>query len=112
MKLHGYIDEQFREYPLLSLMIWTLVGVLAAYCLAFLLNWDSIAVLVKKSFLVLTLTVVATAYPLAKFQSLRKLNGGVAIFTPHQSNILFLSYAGSIFCLFVLTWLQIGSFTI
>ena len=35
MKLHGYIDEQFREYPLLSLLIWTLVGVLAAYCLAF-----------------------------------------------------------------------------
>ena len=80
MKLHGYIDVQFREYPLLSLLIWTLVGVLAAYCLAFLLNWDSIAELVRKSFLLLTLTVVATGYPLVKFQSFRKLNGSVAAF--------------------------------
>ena len=106
MKLHGYIHEQFREYPLLSLLIWTLVGVLAAYCLAFLLNWDSIAVLVRKSYLVLTLTVVAAGYPLAKFQSFRKLNGNVNGFTSSQIKTMLAVYGGCIVCLFFLTWAQ------
>ena len=112
MKLQGYLDEQFREYPLLSLLIWTLVGVLAAYCVASLLNWDSIAALVRKSFLMFTLTVVATGYPLAKFHSLRKLNGGVAGFTANQNKVLLVVYGGSIICLFVLTWLQMNLFLI
>ncbi|MCY4142133.1 MAG: hypothetical protein OXG08_00395 [Gammaproteobacteria bacterium] len=106
MKLLGYIDEQFREYPLLSLLIWTLVGVLAAYCLAFLLNWDSLATLVRKSFLLLTLTVVATGYPLAKLHSFRKLNGGVAGFTASQNKIMLAVYVGCIFCVYSLTWMQ------
>ena len=112
MKLQNYIDKQFREYPLLSLLIWTLVGVLAAYCLSFLLNWDSIAVLVKKSFLVLTLTVVATGYPLAKFQSFRKLNASVAALTSSQNTTMLAVYGGCILCLFVLTWLQMNLYLI
>ena len=106
LKLHSYIDEQFREYPLLSLMIWTLVGVLAAYCLAFLLNWDSLAALIRKSFVLLTLTVVATGYPLAKFQSFRKLNGGVAGFTSNQNKIILAVYGGCILCVYLVTWMQ------
>ena len=106
LKLPSYIDEQFREYPLLSLLIWTLVGVLAAYCLAFLLNWDSMATLVRKSFLLLTLTVVATGYPLAKFQSFRKLNGSFAGFTANQNKIMLAVYGVCILCVFLLTWLQ------
>ena len=106
MKLHSHIDEQFREYPLFSLLIWTLVGVLAAYCLAFLLNWDSMAVLVRKSFLLLTLTVVATGYPFAKFQSFRKLNGSVGALTSSQNKSMLATYGGCILCLFLLTWLQ------
>ena len=106
MKLQGYLDEQFRDYPLLSLLIWTLIGVLAAYCLAFLLNWDSIVELVRKSFLLLTLTVVATGYPFAKFQSFRKLNGSVAAFTSVQNKTMLAVYGGCVTCLFLLTWLQ------
>ena len=106
MKLHGYIEVQFREYPLLSLLIWTLVGVLAAYCLAFLLHWDSITALVRKSFLLLTLTVVATGYPLAKFRSFRKLNGNVAGFTASQNKIMLAVYGGCIPCVYLLTWMQ------
>ena len=106
MKLQGYLDEQFREYPLLALLIWTLVGMLAAYCLAFLLNWDSIAALVRKSFLLFTLTVVATGYPLAKFHSFRKLNGGVAGFTASQNKIMLTVYGGCILCVYLLTWMQ------
>lgn len=106
MKLHGYIDEQFREYPLLSLLTWTLVGVLAAYCVASLLNWDSIAAFVRKSFLLLTLTVVATGYPLAKLRSFRKLNGGVHAFTSSQDTIMLLIFGGCLVCLFLLTWIQ------
>ena len=106
MKLHGYIDEQFQEYPFFSLLIWTLVGVLAAYCLAFLLNWDSIAALVRKSFLLITLTVVATGYPLAKLHSFRKLNGGVHAFTSSQNTHMLLIYGACLVCLFLLTWMQ------
>ncbi len=106
MKLNGLIDEQFREYPLLSMLIWTLVGVLATYCLALLLHCDSAASFVKSSFLLLTLTVVATGYPLAKFQSFRKLNGGVAAFTSSQCKTMLTVYGGCILCLFLLTWMQ------
>ena len=112
MKLHSYIDEQFREHPFLSLLIWTLVGVLAAYCLAFLLNWDSMATLVRKSFLLLTLTVVATGYPLAKLHSFRKLNGGVHVFSSSQNKTMLAVYGGCILSLFVLTWLQMNLFLI
>ena len=106
MKLYSYVDEQFREYPLLSLLIWTLVGLLAAYCLAFLLNWDSLATLVRKSFLLLTLTVVATGYPLAKLHSFRKVNGGTHAFTSSQNTIMLLIFGGCLVCLFLLTWMQ------
>ena len=112
MKLYSYIDEQFREYPLLSLLIWTLVGVLTVYCLAFLLNLDAMAALVKKSFLLLTLTVVATGYPLVKFQSFRKLNASVATLTSSQNKIMLVVYGGCILSLFVLTWLQMNLFLI
>ena len=64
------------------------------------------AALVRKSFLLLTLTVVATGYPLAKFQSYRKLNGGVAGFTTSQNKTMLAVYGGCITCLFLLTWLQ------
>ena len=105
-KLHSNIDHQFRESPLLSLVIWTLVGVLAAYCLAFLLNWDSIVALVRKSFVLLTLTIVATGYPFAKFQSFRKFNGNVAGFTSSQNKIMLAVYGGCILSVYLLTWMQ------
>ena len=110
--MHSRKHQQLQEYPFLSMLIWTLIGVLATYFIAFLLNWDSVATFVKKSFLLLTLTLVATGYPLAKLQSFRKLNGGIAAFSSSQNKVLLAVCGGSFVCLFVLTWLQMNALTL
>ena len=107
MKLNGFIDAQFREYPLLSMLIWTLVGLLATYCISLLLHWDTVATLVRTNFLLLTLTIVATGYPSAKVRSFRKSNGSVSAFTLSQNKAMLATYGGCIVCLFLLTLLQV-----